>query len=78
MDLPSSHATIADKAEPLFVGMELHSCGGCGATYTVAEGECPECGPRAAKPRWFDAPAPGQMPEGIPALMPFVGAEVIA
>jgi hypothetical protein len=78
MDLPTDRSTVAETAEPPFVGMELHSCGGCGATYAVADGECPECGPRAAQPRWFDAPAPDQMPDGIEALVPVVAAEVIA
>jgi len=78
MTLPLDSPTIAKTAEPLYFGIELRSCGGCGSSYTAGEGECPQCGPRGAKPRWFDAPAPFQMPQGVPAPLPAIAAEVLA
>ncbi|MGI8726620.1 MAG: hypothetical protein ACR2K6_02925 [Solirubrobacterales bacterium] len=55
MNLATQKNTVAhDQAaiEPLWFGMEIRTCGGCGAHYTEADHHCPDCGPRRARPRW--------------------------
>ncbi|MGI8726617.1 MAG: hypothetical protein ACR2K6_02910 [Solirubrobacterales bacterium] len=54
MNLATQKNTVAhDQAaiEPLWFGMEIRTCGGCGGSYPTDEGHCPDCGPRRARTR---------------------------